>query len=74
MEFKLNGKKVKPKVTVGLAFALTEKESLPQNEMIALMLKHTIGMEKKQIDALPLECMDELTAIIEYVGSKLEQK
>lgn len=74
MKFPLNGKEVEPKVTVGLAFALTEIEGISQNDMIIKMLEYSIGMSKKQVESLPLECMPELTEIVQYVSSKLEAK
>ena len=71
MEFKLNKKTVKPKVTFGLALALTSCNS--ERETIVAMFDYSIGMSEKELEDLPISCVNEVTAIINYLNEELEK-
>jgi len=71
MEFKLNGKKVTPKVTFGLALALSDCNT--RRDTIITMFRYSLGINEKTLEALPISCTVEVTAIISYLNEELEK-
>jgi len=74
--FNLNGKKVTVKdLTLGdlkaMQKLIKDKDDI---EYPTILIGYCCGITAEEFDKLPISCLEEITAISDYIGNKIEGK